>query len=186
MIWLLYLLAILLFVWTILVLGLVLYSYWVAKQRNSRTILRANIQSTIQQAIAKNGSLENLSGKELGSILLPIGKKDLICLRDCLVEYTNGLYEEEIKVIRDTYDSLGFLSSDIRTAQKGSWIKKSEAAIRLGRIHCASAIEVITVLLRDEDKEVRMAAVCALADIGDLRSVPSIIYALADADGRQV
>ncbi len=186
MIWLLYLLAILLFVWTILVLGLVLYSYWVAKQRNSRTILRANIQSTIQQAIAKNGSLENLSGKELGSILLPIGKKDLICLRDCLVEYTNGLYEEEIKVIRDTYDSLGFLSSDIRTAQKGSWIKKSEAAIRLGRIHCASAIEVITVLLRDEDKEVRMAAVCALADIGDLRSVPSIIYALADADGWQV
>jgi len=186
MIWLLYFLAILLFVWTILVLGLVLYSYWIARQRTNRAILRANIQSTIQQAITKNGSLESLSGKDLAAIILPIGKKDLVCLRDCLIEYTNGLYEEEIKVIRDTYDSLGFLSKDIIALQRGSWLKKSEAAIRLGRIHCASAIEVITGLLRDDDKEVRMAAVCALADIGDIRSVPSIIYALADADGWQV
>ncbi|MBI4853064.1 MAG: HEAT repeat domain-containing protein [Acidobacteria bacterium] len=186
MIWLLYFLAILLFIWTILVLGLVLYSYLVAKQRNNRAILRASIQFAIQQSITKTGSLEALSGKDLADNLLPLGKKDLICLRDCLVEYTNGLYEEEIKVIREAYDSLGFLSKDIATLQRGNWIKKSEAAIRLGRIHCASAIEVITGLLRDDDKEVRMAAVCALADIGDLRSVPSIIYALADADGWQV
>lgn len=186
MVWLLYFLAILLFIWTILVLGLVLYSYFIAKQRNDRAILRASIQSTIQQLIAKTGSLETLSGKDLAYALLLISKKDLICLRDCLVEYTNGLYEEEIKIIRDTYESLGFLSKDIVTLQKGNWLKKSEAAIRLGRIHCAGAIDPITALLRDDDKEVRMAAVCALADIGDLRSVPSIIYALADADGWQV
>lgn len=186
MIWLFYFLATLLLLWAVLVVGLVIYSYWVANQRISRAKLRASLQAAIKQMITQNGSLEALSGKALAATLAPIGKKDPVCMRDCLIEYTNGLYEEEIKVIRETYDSLGFLSSDISTLQKGNWVKKSEAAIRLGRIHCASAIEVITGLLRDDDREVRMACVCALADIGDLRSVSSIVYALADADGWQV
>lgn len=185
-IWLFYFLATLLLLWAVLVVSLVVYSYLVSNQRVSRAKLRASLQATIQQMISQNGSLEALSGKALAASLSPIGNKDRICMRDCLIEYTNGLYEEEIKVIRETYDSLGFLSSDIKILQKGNWVKKSEAAIRLGRIHCASAIEVITGLLRDDDREVRMACVCALADIGDLRSVSSIVYALADADGWQV
>ncbi|MBK7992953.1 MAG: HEAT repeat domain-containing protein [Blastocatellia bacterium] len=186
MVWLFYFLAILLFLWAILVLGLVIYSYLSVAQRSRRALLRASLQATIQQKIVQFGSLEAIDSKDLVSTLLSISKKDRNCLRDCLVEYTNGLYEEEISKIRETYDQLGFLKKDIDTLQKGNWIKKSEAAIRLGRIHCASAIEVITALLRDDNKEVRLAAVCALADIGDLRSVPSIIYALADADGWQV
>lgn len=186
MVWLFYFLAILLFLWAILVLGLVVYSYSSATQRSRRALLRASLQAAIQQKIAQFGSLEVLDSKDLANTLLSISKKDRNCLRDCLVEYTNGLYEEEISKIRETYDQLGFLKKDIDTLQKGNWIKKSEAAIRLGRIHCASAIEVITALLRDDNKEVRLAAVCSLADIGDLRSVPSIIYALADADGWQV
>lgn len=186
MTWLFYILSGLLITWSLLALAAIAYSGWSAAQRRNRALLRGQIQETIRNATFSAGGGEFLDAKALAANLKNLAGKDRVCLRDGLIEQTTGMSQEALAPLREVYDILEFTNDDLRDVLQGRWYQKASASLRLGQLRVASSIEVLTGALRDSNSDVRMAAVCALAEIGDARSVSNIIYALADADGWQV
>lgn len=186
MTWLFYLLSLLLIVWALSVLALVIYIYGAAFQRAKRTRLRAEIQETIQDFVGQVGGIDLVRGYELAEALRRFVSSDRVCLRDALIDQALNTQGDFLTALRETYEKLGFTTEDVKKIQQGNWHQKAEAIIRLGQMRCTTTIEVVTGALRESDKEIKMAAVCALAEMGDARSVSAIIYALADADGWQI
>ena len=60
---------------------------------------------------------------------------------------------------------------------------RERAAYALGRLGDTRAVEPLIAALDDWSSEVRVAAACALADIGDMRAAAAIERALAQEDG---
>jgi HEAT repeat protein len=186
MAWLFYFLSALLLIWALLALAMVAYSSQMQKRRVQRAATRARLQEVFQNMANKAGGSEFINAAEMTEALKLATGNDRECLRDCLVEQARRLQGESLRPFYESYESLRFAADDMRAFQSQKWQEQVDAATRLGHMRCASAIEVLTGALRAGDKDVRLAVICALADIGDPRSVPAIIYSLADADGWQV
>ncbi|MCS6885977.1 MAG: HEAT repeat domain-containing protein [Acidobacteriota bacterium] len=180
-----YFLIVLLALWAFITIAQVAYSIRVEAKRRFKSEVRARFKSVLQQIYTEAGSPTRISIDEVVASLERICKDRIIC-RDVLIEFTSKLDLDESKPLRDAYERMGFVKQDIELLQNGKWQARFEAATRLGRMRCWSAIEVLNGAMRDKDEDVRFAAVCALAEIGDQYSIPAIVHALTDANGWQV
>ncbi|MFN8062066.1 MAG: HEAT repeat domain-containing protein [Vicinamibacterales bacterium] len=61
---------------------------------------------------------------------------------------------------------------------------RRRAAIALGRVHSADAVEPLRAALADPDPDVRSAAAFGLGLVGDARATEPLVAALGDADAR--
>ncbi|MEM4251384.1 MAG: HEAT repeat domain-containing protein [Candidatus Bathyarchaeia archaeon] len=181
-----YLLTALLFLWAGMTIAQLGYSLYSNHKRRLRADIRARFRAALQQIYVDAGRPELVTADEVVSALRRIAGDERAIGRDVLVEFASRLEANEAKPLVDAYEMMGFVKQDIERLQKGYWQQRADAATRLGRIRCWSAIEVLNGALRDSDEEVRLAAVCALAEIGDQYSIPAIVHALAGANGWQV
>lgn len=181
-----YFLSALLFLWALLALALVVHSARTTYKRTRNVEIRLKLQELFHALVSETGSLALLRGGELADEMLRLAAKDRTSMRDFLIDRAVGLDDESLRPLSEAYETLRLDKDDVKILHTGKWHDKAEACLRLGRMRCASATEVLTGALRDENIEVRIAAVCALAEIGDARSVAAIIYSLSDANGWQV
>lgn len=181
-----YLLASLLFLWAAMTVAQLGYSLYANRKRRLRTYIRAKFKAALQQIYVEAGQPGLVNADEVVSALRRIAGRERAIGRDVLVEFASKLEPDEARPLIDAYEMMGFVKEDIALLQKGNWQQRAAAATRLGRIRCWSAIEVLNGALRDSDEEVRLAAVCALAEIGDQYSIPAIVHALTGANGWQV
>ncbi|MGD1047820.1 MAG: HEAT repeat domain-containing protein [Candidatus Krumholzibacteriaceae bacterium] len=89
-------------------------------------------------------------------------------------------------VYRDVYDAAGVTNSYLAVLQKSkAWKKRAFAAEKLGLIGSAAALPALLTIIRDvknEDEDVRGAALRALGRIRDERAIPFLIEALGYPD----
>jgi HEAT repeat protein len=79
----------------------------------------------------------------------------------------------------------GMVPSLVRSLQDPDRAARAKAILQLGLIGAPGdgAVEALLPMLRDKDVELRLAAFCALAQIGwDAKGVPALAEALKDAD----
>jgi HEAT repeat protein len=155
-----FLLSLLLLSWIFLVVGLIIYSVKGQSRRDQRTKMRRELKK--------------------------IAALDPNTLRNFLLEQSQNSYGRAQAIFNEAYEILQFPQQDIKTLLNGAWYHQAAAALRLGNVKYSSAIEVLTAALQHPHSDVRMAAICALAEIGDSRSVKSIVYSLSNADGWQI
>lgn len=181
-----YLLIFLLFLWAAMTIAQLGYSLYTNRKRRIRADVRARFRAALQQIYVEAGSPELVSAEDVVTALRRIVGVERSIGRDVLVEFASKLEPAEARPLADAYEMMGFVKEDIERLQKGGWQQRADAATRLGRIRCWSAIEILNGALRDKDEDVRFAAVCALAEIGDQYSIPAIVHALTGANGWQV
>ena len=87
---------------------------------------------------------------------------------------------------RDVYDAAGVTNAYLAVLEKSkSWTKRAFAAEKLGLIGSAAALPALLTIIRDvknEDEDVRGAALRALGRIRDERAIPFLIEALGYPD----
>ncbi|MEW6731102.1 MAG: HEAT repeat domain-containing protein [Acidobacteriota bacterium] len=180
------LISVLFLCWALLALALLVYSMFVTLRRQQRAALRVRLQQIFQVVVSEAGAIDLVTSDRLAVALQRLAGRNRECLRDFLVEIAIGLKGDALKPISETYQALRFAEEDIQAFQKSSWYRRADAAKRLGTMHCWSAIEVLTGALRDKDTEVRQAALCALTELGESRSLATVVLSLSSANGWQV
>ena len=70
----------------------------------------------------------------------------------------------------------------IRALRESDWPVRCVAALALGKLGDARAIEPLIAALKDKDKNVRYSAASALGELGNARAVGLLIAALRDED----
>jgi len=80
--------------------------------------------------------------------------------------------------LRHTARAFGTIEEWIRTLSDRRWWRRADAARSLGQLKVASAVDLLVAALDDHDEEVRAAAVDALGNIGEPRTVPALVSRL--------
>jgi HEAT repeat protein len=180
-----FLLSLLLLSWILLVAGLIIYSLKLQSRREQRTKVRRQLQEKLNHLLADAGGIDQLFADTLAQELKRVVGNDQDNLRNFLLEQSQNSFGQAQAIFNEAYEILQFPQQDIKALLQGSWYRQAAAALRLGQIKYSSAIEVLTAALQHPHSDVRMAAICALAEIGDARSIKSIVYSLSNADGWQ-
>jgi HEAT repeat protein len=107
-------------------------------------------------------------------------------LTEQLIDRAVGVANRAIGDFREVYDTAGVTDRYVALLEKSkSWKKRAFAAEKLGRIGSAKALPALLSIVRDvknEDEDVRGAALRALGRIRDERAIPFLIEALGYPD----
>jgi HEAT repeat protein len=87
---------------------------------------------------------------------------------------------EVVTHIRAAAAELGLVEKWLSDATRGRWWRRAEGVRALGLIEQHSALPVVVRAFRDDNAEVRAAAVDAAGRLGDLSVIPALMGQLAD------
>jgi HEAT repeat protein len=127
-------------------------------------------------------SLATPTGSPSDETLASLGRLADPRLVEQLIDRAADMAKRPVSDFRDTYDAAGVTRRYRSILEKSrSWKRRAFAAEKLGHIGSATALPALLAIIRDvrnEDEDVRGAALRALGRIRDARAVPILIEAL--------
>jgi HEAT repeat protein len=152
----------------------------------SKTIQSANLARAVRENGLLLNSIAALAGSPPADVIERLDRLRSPRLVERLIDGAALAAERPTSDLRELYDSTGVTDAYIALLEKSkSWKKRAFAAEKLGLIGSPTALPALLATIRDvknEDEDVRGAALRALGRIRDERAIPFLIEALGYPD----
>jgi HEAT repeat protein len=153
-------------------------------------LLKALQAAALERLVRRNRSLISLIAGENGAATeSTVARLDLLGNRlvaEQIIDRAADAAKRAAGDFREVYDAAGVTQRYIALLERSkSWEKRAFAAEKLGRIGSAKALPALLAIIRDvrnEDEDVRGAALRALGRIRDERAIPFLVEALGYPD----
>lgn len=119
------------------------------------------------------------AGARLGELARSISKKQALLLGEAICQNMRNC-TGDIEALRQILRDTGWVNRTLRQTRSRAWRKRAEGAKGFGLFGGEQGVEVLTGLLDDKRREVRLVAAYALVEIGGARGLQALVRAVAD------
>jgi hypothetical protein len=152
-----------------------------------REWIRTRREETFSRALGMHTGLASrlraVSAEEFEGVFRQLATVQDFAMREAILDRAcEGAPPESISLLVRAYEDLGITERYMEELERSPmWVDRASAAERLGRIGSSRAVPALLRVVRDikdEDEDVRGAALRALGRIRDPRALPGLIEAL--------